>query len=261
MARLLQDVGFVHLHVHSSYSLLEGRAEDRRAGEARKSRPAAGAGAHRHQQSVRRARILREARRLRHPADRRHAALGRFRETADRGWRVSCRCPTNIVLLAQTEEGYRNLMRLVSRAYLGVPLGDAPQRRGAGARGPCEGLIALTGGPDGPARHAPCGDGGRPDLGAGAARRPQERCSADRLYVEIQRHGLDEERVVEARAHRSRLSQWPAAGRHQRAVFCQPPTITKRMTRCWPSPSGRVRVRWRRAAVSRRSMISRRARR
>jgi DNA polymerase III alpha subunit len=29
--------------------------------------------------------------------------------------------PSNIVLLAQTEEGYRNLMRLVSHAYFGVP--------------------------------------------------------------------------------------------------------------------------------------------
>ena len=35
--------------------------------------------------------------------------------------------PANIVLLAQNEEGYRNLMRLVSHAYFGVPLGEAPR--------------------------------------------------------------------------------------------------------------------------------------
>ena len=129
MARLLQDIGFVHLHVHSSYSLLEGRAEDRQAGGACKGRPAAGAGAHRHQQSLRRARILREARRLRHPA---HPGvqLSVCFEEADPVARI-VPVPTNIVLLAQTEEGYRNLMRLVSHAYFGVPLGDAPKRRGA----------------------------------------------------------------------------------------------------------------------------------
>ena len=124
---------------------------------------------------------------------------------------IGCAVPTNVVLLAQTEEGYRNLMRLVSRAYFDVPA----RRRAAALRRLL--LSAHCGGP-----HRP---DGRPDRAArhGAARRRQAGpCAAralevlkhafgDQLYVEIQRHGLDDERLDRGRADRARRPQRPAA--------------------------------------------------
>ena len=97
----MPNAGFVHLHVHSAYSLLEGLDEDRQARRARQGRPAAGAGADRHQQHVRRAGILRQDGGLRHPADRRLRARGRFRRPGPeraqtrmrRGPRASCCWP------------------------------------------------------------------------------------------------------------------------------------------------------------------------
>ena len=57
------------------------------------------------------------------------------------------------MLLAQNETGYRNLMRLVSDLWLDPTDGDDPHipfDRLLGA----DGLIALTGGPDGPVDRA-----------------------------------------------------------------------------------------------------------
>ena len=50
----------------------------------------------------------------------------------------------NLVLLAQSEEGYRNLMRLASRAYFDVPLGDMPRIMAPVLAGHRDGLIALA---------------------------------------------------------------------------------------------------------------------
>ena len=54
-----------------------------------------------------------------------------------------------IVLLAQNEAGYRHLMRLVSSLWLDPNEGDEPHVPFDALVG-CEGLIALTGGPAGP---------------------------------------------------------------------------------------------------------------
>ena len=75
----MPDPGFVHLHVHSSYSLLEGALTIGKLAELRQGGPSARARAHRHRQHVRGARILRQARQRRHPADHRLRALRRFR--------------------------------------------------------------------------------------------------------------------------------------------------------------------------------------
>ena len=101
----------------------------------------------------------------------------------------------NVVLLAQSEEGYRNLMRLASRAYFDVPLGDMPRIVAPVLADHREGLIALTGGFTGPLDTA-LRHGGRRDL-ATARLEFLHQTFGDRLYVEIQRHGLDEERLVE----------------------------------------------------------------
>ncbi len=100
----------------------------------------------------------------------------------------------DIVLLAQNERGYANLMRLVSRAWLGVEQGDSPHVGLAQLAEAAEGLIALSGGPTGPLDRAFLAD--RPE----AAR---DRLAAlapffqNRFYVEIQRHGLESEQKVE----------------------------------------------------------------
>jgi DNA polymerase-3 subunit alpha len=101
----------------------------------------------------------------------------------------------NIVLLAATEEGYGNLMKLASRAQFDVPLGDPPHVRADCLKEHAAGLFGLTGGFTGPLDSA-LREGGRADL---AARRLGTLHDAfgDALYVEIQRHGLDSERMIE----------------------------------------------------------------
>src|SRR6185503_156620 len=55
-----------------------------------------------------------------------------------------------IVLLAAREAGYRSLMRLNSRAFLESPPNEAPHIKLDWLEGEADGLIALTGGPNGP---------------------------------------------------------------------------------------------------------------
>ena len=59
------------------------------------------------------------------------------------------RTPT-VVLLAQNEAGYRNLMALSSAAYLDIEPTDEPHVPWAKVAAHAEGLILLSGGPDGP---------------------------------------------------------------------------------------------------------------
>ena len=99
-----------------------------------------------------------------------------------------------LALIAQSETGYQNLMALSSHAYLdGAETGD-PQIPIALLGAHCEGLIALTGGPDGPIDSA---------LAEGQAALAAARLArliglfSDRLYVEIQRHGIEREQAVE----------------------------------------------------------------
>ena len=58
--------------------------------------------------------------------------------------------PAPLVLLAQSEAGYLNLLKLNSKLYLGAA-GQAPQVSSADLAAHSEGLICLTGGADGPA--------------------------------------------------------------------------------------------------------------
>ncbi len=100
----------------------------------------------------------------------------------------------SIALIAINEAGYRALMSLTSTSFLDsadprVPSVTFEALAAAGA-----GLIALTGGPAGPIDRALAN--GQDEL----ARARLERLAAlygDRLYVELQRHGLDSERAVE----------------------------------------------------------------
>ena len=188
--------GFVHLHVHSSYSLLEG--------------------------ALTIARLCELAKADRQPAlaltdtDNMFGALEFSDKMAAAGIQpiVGCALAVDfadqdalprggspqqlerprIVLLAARENGYRTLMRLNSRAFLETAPNEPPHLRLAWLEGETEGLIALTGGPGGPLNAA---------IVAGQSHLAELRCEAlarlfgDRLYIELQRHGSSAERSAE----------------------------------------------------------------
>ena len=103
------------------------------------------------------------------------------------------RFPT-LALLAKDEQGYANLMKLSSHAYLHSPDNAEHHVSFDDLSAHHAGLICLTGGPAGPINQA---------LVAGQislARQRLERLKVlfgDRLYVELQRHGTEEERTAE----------------------------------------------------------------
>src|SRR5436309_1505369 len=189
--------GFVHLHVHSSYSLLES--------------------------SLSIARLAELAKADRQPAlaltdtDNMFGALEFSDKMAGVGVQpvVGCALAVDfgdqdaapragggapverprIVLLAARENGYRSLMRLNSRAFLETPPNEPPHLKLAWLAGETDGLIALSGGPGGPLDAA---------IVAGQGSLAGIRCEAlaklfgDRLYIELQRHGSADERLAEA---------------------------------------------------------------
>ena len=120
-----------------------------------------------------------------------------------------------LVLIAANEAGYRNLVRLVSRAYLENPPGEAVHLPLAILDGFADGIICLTGGPRGPIGRALKGD--HPAAGRGAAagaagpvRRPA--LCRDRAARRL-RPG------ARSGDHRPRLPARFAAGRHQRGLL------------------------------------------
>ena len=179
---ILKAVGFVHTHVHSAYSLREGaitvealvkhaKADDQPAlavtdtnnlfAALEFSEKAAKSGL----QPIIGAQLT---------VDFGDAPAGRLTRLA--------RAP--IVLIAQDEPGYLNLMRLVSDVWLKPTDGDEAHVR-LDALGDLGGLIALTGGASGALDRLIAA--GVDDL----ARARLERLAAlfpDRLYVELQRH-------------------------------------------------------------------------
>jgi DNA polymerase-3 subunit alpha len=190
----VSDPGFVHLHVHSSYSLLEG--------------------------ALTIAKLAEFAKADRQPAlaltdtDNMFGALEFSDKMAGSGIQPIIGCAVSVdfgdqeaprhpghtlkhprlVLLATNAGGYSNLMRLTSRAFLETPSGEAAHVKFAVLAQAHEGLIALTGGPTGPLDMA---------LVAGQVELAAARCAklaalfGDRLYIELQRHALQQERQVE----------------------------------------------------------------
>ncbi|MCJ2084007.1 DNA polymerase III subunit alpha [Methylobacterium sp. J-090] len=196
MARILKDPGFVHLHVHSSFSLLEGAlkvgdivkaaAADRQPalaltdtnnlfGALEFSEKAAGLG-------------------LQPIAGLQVTVAFEAPDPMARNPQAQGGC-ANVVVMAQDEAGYANLLRLASRAYFDGALGDAPRVSAAGLAEFAGGLIALTGGTTGPL------DGalrqGRAELAAARLAQLKAAFGESNLYVEILRHGLSDERMIE----------------------------------------------------------------
>src|SRR6201991_3764599 len=190
----MASAGFVHLHVHSAYSLLKGSIKIAKLGELAKAD--------------------------RQPAlaltdtDNMFGALEFSDKMAGYGIQPIIGCelavdfgdqdasarnalamgPARIVLLAAREAGYRNLMRLNSRAFLETPIHQAPHIKFEWLEGNADGVIALTGGPQGPIALAI-----NADQSALAAQRCDRLATlfGDRLYIELQRHGVDKERRAE----------------------------------------------------------------
>jgi DNA polymerase-3 subunit alpha len=194
-AATMSSAGFVHLHVHSAYSLLKGSIKIQKLAELAKA-------------DCQPALALTDT-------DNMFGALEFSDKLANYGIQPIIGCelavdfgdqdpnarnalaagPARIVLLAARERGYRSLMRLNSRAFLETPVHQAPHIKFEWLQGDTEDLIALTGGPEGPISLA---------INADQATLAALRCDrlaslfGDRLYVELQRHGLEKERRAEA---------------------------------------------------------------
>ncbi|MGH6727200.1 MAG: DNA polymerase III subunit alpha [Pseudolabrys sp.] len=192
MARL----DFVHLHVHSNYSLLEGAIPLARLADlAKADKQAALAltdtdnmfGALEFSEKLAGAGIQPIV----------GCALAVDFGDTDHGSRANANAQPpreRIVLLAAREAGYRSLMRLSSRAHLDTPANEPPRLKLEWLEGETDGIIALTGGPGGPLDVA---------IAAGQSHLAVSRLDAlcrlfgDRLYVELQRHGTAQERMTE----------------------------------------------------------------
>ncbi len=191
----MSNAGFVHLHVHSAYSLLKGAIKVAKLGEL--------------------ARADRQPALALTDTDNMFGALEFSDKMAGYGIQPIIGCelavdfgdqepgarstlptaPARIVLLAARESGYRNLMRLNSRAFLDTPVHQTPHVKFELLADHAEGLIALSGGPDGPVSLA---------INAGQTALAALRCDrlaqlfGNRFYVELQRHGMEKERRAEA---------------------------------------------------------------
>ena len=100
----------------------------------------------------------------------------------------------SVALLVKDADGYVQLSKLLSSAYLEVEPGELPHATAERLARHADGLILLTGGPNGPVNRLLAE--GQPQ----AAEAVLDRLAAvfgNRLYVELQRHGLPNEAAVE----------------------------------------------------------------
>ncbi|MDH3594164.1 MAG: DNA polymerase III subunit alpha [Rhodospirillales bacterium] len=190
----MSHADFVHLRVHSAYSLSEGaiRIGDLVALCRRHAMPAVAVadsgnlfGALEFSSAAAAAGIQ--------PIIGCQLDLARSDPAAQNGARPA---PDQLVLLVQNETGYRNLLQLVSRAYLAGEPGEAAELELTAFEGRSDGLIALTGGPRGAVGRFLRE---RRDEWAEGMLLTLARLFPGRLYVEIQRHGLPEEGEIEGR--------------------------------------------------------------
>jgi DNA polymerase-3 subunit alpha len=192
---LVKSVGFVHLHVHSAYSLREGALTIETLARLAKAdqMPALAItdannlfGALEFSEKLSKAGVQ--------PIIGAQITLDFGDAPGSLGGRADPRAArAPVVLLAKDEAGYRNLMRLASQVWLGPTDGNEPHVR-LDALGEADGLIALTGGPAGPIDRALAN--GLFDLARARLRRLASLFDR-RLYVELQRHDLESEKANE----------------------------------------------------------------
>ena len=99
-----------------------------------------------------------------------------------------------VVLLAQNQTGYANLLALSTASFLETEPGHSPEVTVAALAARSEGLIALTGGPSGALGRLLVEGQTQAAAGLLAA---LDVAFPGRLYVEIQRHGVAEEQRIE----------------------------------------------------------------
>ncbi|BBE71451.1 DNA polymerase III subunit alpha [Oharaeibacter diazotrophicus] len=193
---MADDIGFVHLRVHSAYSLLEG--------------------------ALPLSKILKLADADAQPAiavtdtGNLFSALEFSEKAAEKGIQpiVGCELAVDfgdepadrrrpgapaqglpsIVLIAATQRGFDNLTILVSRSFMETEPGARPHLPFDRLADRADGILALTGGPNGPVDRAIAAGHGA--VAAGRLARLAA-LFGDRLYVELQRHGTPAEALVE----------------------------------------------------------------
>ncbi len=104
--------------------------------------------------------------------------------------------PDMLVLLVQNAAGHGHLIKLLSKAYLDTQAGETPQVSLADFEGCSDGLIALTAGPAGAVGRLLLAD---QDQAAEDALLRLRELFPNRLYIELMRHGTNEENRIEAR--------------------------------------------------------------
>ncbi|MFJ6023969.1 DNA polymerase III subunit alpha [Brevundimonas sp. NPDC092305] len=186
-----EQTGFIHLRVRSAYSLLEGAIK---AGKvpvlaADAGMPAVGVadranlfGALEFSEAARGAGV--------------QPIIACALPVTGIGGQISDRwakVPT-VVLIAQSEAGWLNLCTLSSSAYLDAGAMDEPSVPWNKVVEHSDGLLLLTGGPDGPVD--PLFVQGK-TFEANAALNEMQATFGDRMYVELQRHGLPTEGKAE----------------------------------------------------------------
>jgi DNA polymerase-3 subunit alpha len=102
--------------------------------------------------------------------------------------------PSLLPALVQNEEGYRNLLRLLSRAHLESATGATPELSLDDLCATGTGLIVLSGGPEGPIGKALLS--GNRKL-ADALTDQLASAFGDRFYIELMRHGQEDEDRIE----------------------------------------------------------------
>ncbi|NOZ42207.1 MAG: DNA polymerase III subunit alpha [Alphaproteobacteria bacterium] len=185
---------FIHLHLHSAYSLLEGAIHIKNLGdlcrthdmpavaitdsnnmfgmlEASLALPKSGI------QPIIGCRLA-----IRHDEE------ARALKAPDPGW---------LVCLVQTLDGYQNLMKLVSKAHLDSEPSEGPQISLDDFNGLTDGIICLTGGPEGPVGKYLQSGGSAARAHAEATLTHLTRLFPGRLYIELQRHGMAAEKNTE----------------------------------------------------------------
>src|SRR6202162_6056517 len=144
------NAGFVHLHVHSAYSLLKGSIKIAKLGELAKAdrQPALALtdtdnmfGALEFSDKMAGYGIQ--------PITGLELAVD-FGDQDPNARNALASGPSRVGVLAARERGYRSLMRLNSRAFLETPTHQAPHIKFEWLEGDDLDLIALTGGPGGP---------------------------------------------------------------------------------------------------------------
>lgn len=191
--------GFIHLHIHSAYSLLEGALQLETILKLAKedAQPALGIadtgnlfGALEFSEKAS-GKGMQPLIGVELPIDF-AAAEERVSERGHVAWAGK----SSVVLMAQSETGFENLSRLVSRAYLEGEDSLSRARLDWLSREGLEGIICLSGGPEG-AIDMPFALG----QDANALRRLDRlrELFGDRFYIELQRHGRPQEAAVEPR--------------------------------------------------------------